>query len=334
MFDERFYISSGPIKLSSILEGTNSFLLDNNCGDEKIFSAAELDSSVKGQISFLCSKKYSSLVPLASASACFVTPELSGLIESQNIIPIISSAPKAHFARSINKLVKLRKNKNLASKSSISESSNVHETAIINDGAVIESGVEISPFCVIGPGVHIKSNTFIGSHTIIKCAVVGSGCYIKASSVIGGSGFGISSDEVGIINIPHVGRVIIGNDVFIGSNTCIDRGFIGDTILDNNTKVDNFVQIGHNCTIGAGTVIAAQAGISGSCSIGKGVRMGGKVGLSDHINIGDFASIAAGSGVMNDIPTKEVWSGVPAMPIRDHMRAVSAERKLGKKLKK
>jgi len=239
MFDERFYISSGPLKLSSIIEGTNSFLLDDNCGDENIFSPAELGSSVKGQISFLCSKKYSSLVLSASASACFVTPELSNLIESQNIIPIISSEPKSHFSRSISKLVKLRKNRNLDSKSSISASSNIHKTAIISDGAVIESGVEISPFCVIGPGVHIKSNTFIGSHTIINCAVVGSGCYIKASSVIGGSGFGISSDEVGIINVPHVGRVIIGNDVFIGSNTCIDRGFIGQHYIRISNALNN-----------------------------------------------------------------------------------------------
>jgi UDP-3-O-[3-hydroxymyristoyl] glucosamine N-acyltransferase len=333
MLDERFYISLGPLKLSSIIEGTNSFLLEDNYGDENIFSPAELGLSVKGQISFLRSKKYLSSIPLASATACFVTPELSGLIDSQNIIPIISSAPKSHFARSINKLVRLKKNRNLDTKPSISETSKIHETAIISDGAVIESGVEISPFCVIGPGVHIKSNTFIDSHTIINCAVVGSGCYIKASSVIGGSGFGISSDEIGIINIPHVGRVLIGNDVFIGSNTCIDRGFIGDTILENNTKVDNFVQIAHNCIIGAGTVIAAQVGISGSCSIGKGVKIGGKVGFVDHINVGDFASIAAGSGVMNDIPTKEVWSGAPAMPIRDHMRALSANRKLSKKLK-
>ena len=114
MFDERVYISSGPLKLSSIIEGTNSFLLDDNCGDENIFSPTELGSSVKGQISFLCSKKYSSLVLSASASACFVTPELSNLIESQNIIPIISSEPKSHFSRSIGKLVKLRKNRNLS----------------------------------------------------------------------------------------------------------------------------------------------------------------------------------------------------------------------------
>ena len=133
--------------------------------------------------------------------------------------------------------------------------------------------------------------------------------------------------------MPHVGRTIIGNDVFIGSNTCIDRGFIGDTILGNNTKVDNFVQIAHNCHYWDWFgIIAAQVGISGSCSIGNGVKMGGKVGVADHINIGDFASIAAGSGVMHDIPPREVWSGVPAMPIRDHMRSVSARRKLGKKI--
>ena len=331
MLDERFYISSGPLKISDIIEGTDSFLLNDIYRDEKIYSAAELDLSIKGQLSFFYSKKYLSLLSTASATACFVTADLSGLIKSQKIIPIISSTPRAHFARAISKLVKLRKDKKLYPKAFISENSVVHATAIISDGAVIEDGVEISPYCIIGPGVHIKSNSYIGPHSSIKCSLIGSGCHIKSSSVIGGSGFGIDSDEVGIINMPHIGRTIIGNDVFIGSNTCIDRGFIGDTIIGNNTKIDNFVQIAHNCNIGNGSIIAAQVGISGSCTIGNGVKMGGKVGVADHINIGEFASIAAGSGVMHHIPPREVWSGVPAMPIRDHMRSVSARRKLSKK---
>ena len=164
-------------------------------------------------------------------------------------------------------------------------------------------------------------------------AIIGEDCHIKANAVIGGAGFGIASDETGLIDIPHIGRVIIGDRVSIGSQTCVDRGQLGDTILEDDVKIDNLVQIAHNVVVGARTVMAGHVGVSGSCRIGSGVQLGGNVGLADHINVGDGASVAARAGVMHDIPAGEVWSGIPAMPIREHMRLISATRKLIKKSK-
>jgi len=124
----------------------------------------------------------------------------------------------------------------------------------------------------------------------------------------------VAKDEIGIIDIPHMGRVIVGNRVSIGSQTCVDRGQLGDTVLANDVKIDNLVQVGHNV-------------------IGSNVQMGGNVGIADHLTIGDNVMIAARAGVMHNIPKDEVWSGIPAMPIREHMRVINATRKLVQKPK-
>jgi len=122
--------------------------------------------------------------------------------------------------------------------------------------------------------------------------------------------------------------------VSIGSQSCVDRGQLTDTILGHDVKLDNLVQVGHNVTIGAGTVIAGHVGIAGSCVIGKNVQMAGNVGVADHITIGDKVTLVARAGVMHDIPAGETWSGTPAMPFREHLRIVNATHNLVKKPKK
>ncbi|MBC6412542.1 MAG: UDP-3-O-(3-hydroxymyristoyl)glucosamine N-acyltransferase, partial [Hyphomonadaceae bacterium] len=134
-----------------------------------------------------------------------------------------------------------------------------------------------------------------------------------------------------LLTLPHIGRVIIGNDVFIGSQSCVDRGFLGDTIIEDQVKIDNLCQIAHNVFVGQGTILAGRVGISGSCHIGRNVRMGGSVGLADHLNIGDGAQIAASAGLMKDVPAGEVWGGTPAMPWREQMKIFAAQRKLIRK---
>ncbi|MBY0421452.1 MAG: UDP-3-O-(3-hydroxymyristoyl)glucosamine N-acyltransferase, partial [Parvularculaceae bacterium] len=122
----------------------------------------------------------------------------------------------------------------------------------------------------------------------------------------------------------------IGDDVEIGANSCVDRGALGDTVIESGAKIDNLVQIAHNVRIGANSVLAAQTGISGSTTLGRGVMMGGKVGLADHLVIGDGVQIAAGSGVMHDIPKGERWGGSPARPMRQWFRETATLAKLAK----
>lgn len=333
MIDTRFYISHGPLSLSVLIEGLTAELPDAKFGEEEVSSGGMLSESQPGQICFLDNKRHKDQALTARATACFVTERLANMIGAQHIIPIVTKKPRAHFARAMQKLTSPKTLATSQGEAKIAKSAKVHNSAIIGAGAVIEEGVEIEPYAIIGPGVYIGSGTIIGSHANISCAVIGEDCKIKPSAVIGGAGFGVASDEKGMLDIPHLGRVLIGDRVSIGSQSCVDRGQIGDTIIGSDVKIDNLVQIAHNCRIGEGTIIAGHTGVSGSCVVGKGVQMGGNVGLADHLTIGDGASIAARAGVMHNIPAGEVWSGIPAMPIREHMRLISATRKLIQKPK-
>jgi len=333
MVDQKFYRSLGPLSLEALIDGLAVDPPPGSLIDEEIFSASGLSGSEAGQVCFIDNKRRKSQLESACATACLTTDKLSEFVIKRHIIPLISKTPRAHFARIVSKLVEER-DPSESGMAKISKTARVHKTAVIGADAVIEDDVDIGPYVIIGPGVHIGAGTKIGSHSNICFAIIGQDCAIKSGAVIGGAGFGVATDEIGIVDIPHIGRVLIGDRVRVGSKTCIDRGQLQDTVLGDDVKIDNLVQVAHNVTIGDGTLIAGHVGISGSCVIGKSVQMGGNVGLVDHVTIGDGASIAARAGVMHDIPAGEVWSGIPAMPIRDHMRLITATRKLISKPKK
>ena len=328
MTDHRFYDVLGPLALIDLLDGLDVDSLPGSVSDVSISAASDLARSQPGQITFLASKKGKAALETARATACFVNEECASLVGAADIIPVISKTPRAHFGRILSRLATQKTMFDTGPEPEIDSSARVHATAVIGKGVKIGAKAQIEPYAVIGPGVEIGAGTVIGSHTSIKCAVIGQECQIKPSVCIGSRGFGVDADRDGVVDLPHIGRVLIGDRVSVGSQTAIDRGFLGDTVIADDVKVDNLVQIAHNVKIGDGTMIAGHAGISGSCTIGKNARLGGSAGLADHLTMGDGAILAARAGLMHNIPDGEMWSGIPAMPIRDHMRMISATRKL------
>jgi UDP-3-O-[3-hydroxymyristoyl] glucosamine N-acyltransferase len=201
--------------------------------------------------------------------------------------------------------------------------------AVIGDGVTLGKGTVIGPHCVVAEGVEIgESSQLYPSVTVYAGSRIGSRVTIHAGVRIGSDGFGYVQQGGRHLKIPHVGRCIIEDDVEIGANTTIDRGSIDDTVVGAGTKVDNLVQIAHNVRIGKACLIMAQVGIAGSVRVEDGAMLLGQVGISGHHTIGAGARLAAQAGVFGDIPAGETWSGYPARPHKEALRAQAALFKL------
>ncbi|MBA4120068.1 MAG: UDP-3-O-(3-hydroxymyristoyl)glucosamine N-acyltransferase [Isosphaera sp.] len=228
----------------------------------------------------------------------------------------------------------------------------VHPTAIMDPSAELGQGVSVGPFCQVGagavigagavlesrvsvgPGCRVGAQSVLHANVVVRArSVIGAGCILHPGVVIGADGFGFrpSPDGRGLVKIPHAGNVEIADSVEIGANTCIDRGRFGSTSIGEGTKIDNLVQIGHNCKIGRACVICGCAGISGSVTMGDGVVVGGGVGIADNLTIGSGAQIAARSGLMHDVPANARMAGYPAMKDREYIRLLLAAKRLSQR---
>ncbi|HWE97112.1 MAG TPA: UDP-3-O-(3-hydroxymyristoyl)glucosamine N-acyltransferase [Tepidisphaeraceae bacterium] len=209
------------------------------------------------------------------------------------------------------------------------------EQAAIGPFVFVGERVRIGARTILHSGVYIGDDTVVGDdcelfpHVVLRERVsVGSRVVIHAGSVIGSDGFGYRWDGRRHAKIPHVGTVVIEDDVEIGSCVCIDRAKFSATRVGRGTKIDNLAQIGHNVTIGPHCIIVGQAGLAGSARLGAGVVLGGQAAVRDHITLGDGAMAAACSGVAEDVPPKAIVSGTPALPHRQSLREQAALRRL------
>ncbi len=216
---------------------------------------------------------------------------------------------------------------------------NIGHFAVIEKGAVIADGASIGAQAFIGENAAVGANTLIhpGVRILHECKV-GARCILHANAVVGSDGFGFAPQPDGSYQkIPHLGNVIIEDDVEVGANTTIDRGSIGSTIIRNGVKLDNLIQVAHNSEIGANTVIAAQVGIAGSTKIGKGCKIAGQVGFVGHVRIADGTIVQAQTGVAQNVDEPNtVICGYPAIPYRDYVRSFAVFKRLpelDKKLK-
>lgn len=224
----------------------------------------------------------------------------------------------------------------------------VDPTAVLGANVRIGAGAVVGPHSVIGDGtalfpcVVVYSRVTIGSGCVLNSGVVirercvlGNGVILHGGVQIGTDGFGYrpTPDGRGLQKVPHLGNVVIEDNVEIGANSCVDRGKFGATTIGAGTKIDNLVQIGHNCRIGRTVVICGLSGVAGSTSIGDGTRIGGAAGVADHLHVGRGVSIGGRSGVMHDIPDGQTWAGYPAKDMRRALQEVIVARKLPEYIK-
>jgi UDP-3-O-[3-hydroxymyristoyl] glucosamine N-acyltransferase len=229
----------------------------------------------------------------------------------------------------------------------------VHPTACVAGGARVDRSASVGPLAVveaeavIGPRSRVGALSFVGRgavlgedvrlhpHVVIREDVrIGDRVIVHSGAVLGADGFGYAFDGQAHRKIPQVGGLRIEDDVEIGANTAIDRATLGETIVRRGTKIDNLVQIGHNCDVGEDVILISQVGIAGSSRVGNRAMLAGQVGVADHVTIGAGAILTAKSGVPNDVPAGEVWSGIPSRPTSEQKRIWAGESQLPELIKR
>ena len=307
-------ITSGDLikKLGGELIGDTNILIN---------SVASLESANKNSVSFFNNSKYLSLLKNTKAALVILDRESSGHYAGARIV---ADNPYLYFAK-ISRLLNPIK----ILKKEIHKSAIIHSTCklgsdiYIGPNVIIEENVSIANGVTIHGGVIIESDNVIGNNSIIHPNVVlktntiiGKNCTIYAGAVIGSDGFGYAKDNDKWLAIPQIGKVVLGDNVDIGSNSTIDRGALDDTIISSGVKIDNLVQIGHNCIIGENTIIAGCVGIAGSAKIGKNCAIGGAAMILGHLSITDNVTISPGSMITRSINKSGTYTAL--MPFQDH----------------
>lgn len=337
MVDTTFYYRKENVTLADVAKVTSAVLTDESKGGEKIADIATMANATADDICFFYDRKSKEKAANIKAKACVTTNDLAQFVP-QGVILLIAENPKLAFL-ALNEYMYaeyqlqagIDSTAKIAASAKIGQGCHIGAYVVIGDNVEIGDGCIIEPHVVINHDCKIGAKCRIGSGASISYAHIGNGCYIYSGARIGHDGFGFQFMNGQHHRIPQLGRVIIGNDVEVGANACIDRGALDDTVIGDGSRIDNLVQIAHNDKLGRGCVVVAQVGIAGSCTLGDYVVLGGQVGLADHLNIGSGAQIAAQSGVMRDVEAGAVVMGSPCVPFKDFMRQVSFLQRNSKK---
>ena len=298
-------------------------------GTVEVSRVATLESAGPGTIAFLARTKYRKQLATTNASAVIVAPAMAA---DTPLPKLLSANPYATFAKVAAILHPAPSAEPGCHPSAIvdptaqiASSASIGPRAIIGARTVVGERASVGASCVVGAGVSIAEDVVLHANvTIYDRCLIGARTVVHSGAVIGADGFGMAQEEGRWIKIPQVGRVVIGEDVEIGANTTIDRGAIDDTVIENDVKLDNLIQIGHNCRIGAHTAIAGCVGIAGSTRIGRNCLIGGAAMINGHIDICDGVVIDGAAQVRRSIEAPGEYAGIdPALPGKQWRRIVS-----------
>lgn len=306
-------------------------------GNVRVSNVSKIEEGKPGTLTFLSNLKYESFIYKTEASIVLVNRDF---IPKKEINATLIKVDNAYQA--LATLLDLYEQSKKATKNGIEQPSFVDESSTIGEDIYVGAFAYVGKNCKIGknvklyPQIYIGDNVNVGDNCIIYSgakiyhdSIIGNSCIIHSGAVIGADGFGFApQDDGNYKKIPQIGNTVLEDNVDIGANSTIDRGTMGSTIIRKGAKIDNLVQIAHNCDVGENTVIAAQSGFAGTTKVGKNCKFGGQVGLAGHLKIGDNVMFGAQSGISQNIKDNEVLLGSPAIPIRDAIRSITVHKNL------
>lgn len=337
MVDTRFHRFTGPVALGELLAqlGRGDISMSVHEAGYQVGGVNELDLAGPGDLVLAAHASYAEELGRTAAGGAIVSAALRDKVPA-GCIAVVVDKPHNLFADILDRLYPASTRSIIAAGRDDLGAPIFERDVTLGTNVVVGAGVEIGrgtvigANTVIGAGVTIGRNCVIAPNCTIDCAHLGNDVVLNSGVRVGTEGFGWLDHGRTNRKIPQLGRVIIQDRVEIGANSTIDRGALGDTVIGEGTKVDNLVQIGHNCRIGRNCLIAAMTGLSGSTIVGDSVLMGGGVGTSGHLSIGSGSVVHGRAAVTKDWPAGSKLAGAPAQDIRDFWRELAVMRKLSK----
>jgi len=300
--------------------------------DKEIRGVATLEEAGPEDISFLANPKYAGMLQSTRAGAVILAERFA----EQTTTALVSENPYLDFARAVQLFAKPQ-----GSFNGHSQQAWIHPEAEVADDAVVYPFVSVGAGARVGSGTTLFSGVYVGEDcqlgpncviypnvTLMAGTQLGEGVILHAGVVLGSDGFGFAEAAAGREKFPQVGRVVVGDNVEIGANTCVDRAALGETRIGSGSKIDNLVQLGHNVQVGENCILVSQVGIAGSTKLGRNVIIAGQVGVAGHLEIGEGCRVGAKSGVGRSLPPGTDVSGIPAMDHATFLKSSAVQGRL------